>query len=327
MGGRLIVVFLFFLFGFLITYFLVPEFICRLGEKGILAVDQNKKEKPKIPEMGGLSVISGFFITIFLFLLVNYIFPFFDTIKIISALLAIAVINFIGFIDDLLGIPQKYKAVLPFFAAVPLIVLHAYSSTIIHIPFLGPIDFGWIYVFILIPIGITGASNSFNMLAGFNGFETGMGIIITLTSSIIALHLGAYESFIINILFTASLIAFLFYNKYKAKIFPGDTLTLTIGGILAITSIMGDYEFFAALLLIPYILEFFVKLYNGLPGPREFFESMELNKEGKICAKRVVGVAHILLKLFNCLYEKQLVLVFYLIEMFIALFVLFLVFY
>jgi len=45
------------------------------------------------------------------------------------------------------------------------------------VPWLGAIDFGLIYPLILIPIGVIGASNMINNLAGFNGMETGMGLV------------------------------------------------------------------------------------------------------------------------------------------------------
>ncbi|MDP2841599.1 MAG: hypothetical protein Q8O17_04910 [Candidatus Methanoperedens sp.] len=44
-------------------------------------------------------------------------------------------------------------------------------------PFLGTLDIGLLYPLLIIPIGMIGASNAFNMLAGYNGLEAGMLIV------------------------------------------------------------------------------------------------------------------------------------------------------
>jgi hypothetical protein len=58
----------------------------------------------------------------------------------------------------------------PIIAALPLMAIAA-GETTMFIPFFGIINLGIIYSLIVIPIGVTGASNAFNMLAGFNGLE------------------------------------------------------------------------------------------------------------------------------------------------------------
>ena len=55
-------------------------------------------------------------------------------------------------------------------------------------PFIGLIDFGIIYTVILLPLGIAVASNLTNMLAGFNGNESGMGIIMFIVILIVSFY-------------------------------------------------------------------------------------------------------------------------------------------
>jgi len=50
--------------------------------------------------------------------------------------------------------------------------------------------FGIFYALLIVPIGITGATTTYNMLAGFNGLEAGQGIIILGFLSFIAFMTG-----------------------------------------------------------------------------------------------------------------------------------------
>ncbi|MBI5553663.1 MAG: hypothetical protein HY917_02875, partial [Candidatus Diapherotrites archaeon] len=94
----------------------------------------------------------------------------------------------------------------------------------------------------LIPIGITGASNAFNMLAGFNGLEAGQGIIIIGALSIVALFEGKMLALLLGIAMLGSLLAFLYHNWFPAKVFGGDSLTLLIGCTIATMAILGNME-------------------------------------------------------------------------------------
>jgi UDP-N-acetylglucosamine--dolichyl-phosphate N-acetylglucosaminephosphotransferase len=57
-----------------------------------------------------------------------------------------------------------------------------------------------------------------------------------------------------------SLIAFLWFNKYPAQIFPGDTMMLFTGATLAVAGILSNLQVQTAFIFIPMIVEFFLKL-------------------------------------------------------------------
>ena len=107
---------------------------------------------------------------------------------------------------------------------------------------------------------IVGASNAFNMIAGFNGLEAGMGIIILFSMGTAAYLLGKPWVGVLALLMTASLLAFLIYNKYPAKVFPGDTLTYSVGAFIACIAILGNMERLAVLLYTLYYLDFALSL-------------------------------------------------------------------
>jgi UDP-N-acetylglucosamine--dolichyl-phosphate N-acetylglucosaminephosphotransferase len=81
-----------------------------------------------------------------------------------------------------------------------------------------------------------------------------------------------------------ALIAFLWFNRYPARIFPGDTLTLFMGSTIACAAIIGDFKTIGAILFIPMIIEFFLKLRGRFKGENYGTPDEEgyLTYEGKI---------------------------------------------
>jgi len=299
-----------------VTYFLIP----RLRRAGLVGKDVNKPDKPEVAEMGGIGIVAGFTAGVLLAVLLQPTFGF-NLIFVLGALITIHSIAFIGIVDDLLDIPQWVKAFLPLFAAAPLVALSGAGSTALTIPFIGAIDLGLIYIFVLIPIGIAVASNLTNMLAGFNGLETGNGIIIFATMAILAFSHGAIEMLVLFIPMLGGLFAFLFFNKYPAKVFPGDVGNLTIGAALAAGVIVGNFETAGAILLVPYVVDFFIKLYNKFPS-REWWGEF---RDGKLYpVGKVKGFAQLVMQKAGGISEKNLVMFFIFLEMMFGLVVLFL---
>ena len=176
---------------FLTTIIIMPHFIRRMHKQGFVGKDMNKFNQPKIAELGGVVTFLGFsFGLLFAIFLSTYLSAFNIELSILLAgFCTIALIVFVGFIDDIIGwkkgIRQWQHALFPIIAALPLMAI-AVGQTTMNLPLIGTVDFGIFYALIIIPIGVTGASNAFNMLAGFNGLEAGQGIILTSTLTIIA---------------------------------------------------------------------------------------------------------------------------------------------
>ena len=184
-----------------------------------------------------------------------------------------------------------------------------------HIPFIGLVNFGIFYVIILVPIGIAVASNLTNMLAGFNGLEAGMGAVMFAAISFIALTRGDINMAMLSLPMLGALLAFLVFNWYPAKVFPGDIGNLSIGTMLAACVIVGNFESAGAILVVPYVLDFFIKLVNKFPKtPGQY-------KGGKLFAPggKVKGLVHLVMSLAGGISEKGLVLTLMLFEVLCAL--------
>jgi UDP-N-acetylglucosamine--dolichyl-phosphate N-acetylglucosaminephosphotransferase len=152
---------------------------------------------------------------------------------------------------------------LAFFASIPLVVINAGISTV-SIPFFGSVNLGLIYPLILVPIGIVGAANAFNFLAGFNGLEAKQGIIALSFLSYVAYLTGSAWLAVIGLTMVFSLIGFYMFNRFPSKVFPGDSLTLSVGSLIAIMSILGNFEKIAVFVFIPYFIEAALKIRGRL---------------------------------------------------------------
>lgn len=252
------------LVSFLVTILFIPSWIRRALQEGLSGKDIQKKENVQVAESGGLMVVLGFILGVLIYIaLRTFYLGTYDKSTEIFALLTVILISFtIGFSDDILGwkrgLGKRVRILIVLFAAIPLVVINAGKSTI-SIPFMGSLDLGLIYPLILIPIGILGATTTFNFLAGFNGLEAGQGILILSALSIVSFFTGNSWLAIIGLCMVVSLCAFLIFNFYPAKIFPGDSLTYSVGALIAIMAIFGNFEKVAVFFFIPNIIEVFIK--------------------------------------------------------------------
>lgn len=261
-------------FSFITSFILVKKMIPFFEKAGIVGIDVHKKHKPKIAEMGGVPVVSGFLLSIFIFIGASiFLYKKSDgIIDILAAVNSIMIVAIIGIFDDIsvlfkfkgkegvkrTGLKQWQKPILTLIAAIPLMVIMAGNSEI-TLPFIGNLDLGVIYPLIMVPIGIVGASNAINMLAGLNGLEAGMGSILLIGMGIHSLQIGNSVVALISLCFASSLLAFLIFNWYPAKIFPGDSLTYSIGITVATTAILGNMEKFAVIAFMPWFIELVLK--------------------------------------------------------------------
>lgn len=252
------------LIGTLFVLLIMPSFIKRMHTQGFVGKDMNKYDKTSVAELGGVVVFLGFAFGILSAIFLSTYLKVFsiELAYLFAGFSTIALIAFVGFIDDIIGwkkgIRQWQHALFPIIAALPLMAIQA-GQTTMSFPLIGTIDFGIFYALIIIPIGVTGASNAFNMLAGFNGLEAGQGIILTTTLTIIALFSGQTTAAILGLAMIGALIGFLMFNWFPAKIFGGDSLTLIVGANLAVMSILGNMETIGIIIMSLFFVEFLIK--------------------------------------------------------------------
>ncbi len=297
------------------TLFVAPYWIRRAVRAKLTGKDKHKKTEVEVAEVGGLPVICGFLFAMLYYVAIRvFIYHKEDGVLIflMAALLSILIATIIGVVDDILGwkigLRIRYKILLTFFIALPIMVVNAGHSAMTF-PFIGLVNLGLLYPLFVIPAGIMGASNGFNMLAGYNGLEAGQGMIILTTLGIISYLAGTGYVAVIAFAMVFALAAFFYYNRYPAKVFPGDTLTYSTGAMIAIIAILGNIEKFAIILFIPYYIEFLLKARGGMA--RESFANLDSDGSLSRPHRRYFGLEHIAIDIIRKLkkraYEKEVV--------------------
>ena len=294
-----------------VAFVLLRLLIPRLTSAGIVGKDMNKPGQPPIAEMGGLGLVGGFgasvltIIALRTFLKIEALASV-SIVELLAVLTTVLVIALIGLIDDLVGVHQGWKALIPALAAIPLVVIEVGQKTM-TLPLIGPVNLGVLYPMVLVPLGVTGAANAFNMLAGFNGLEAGLGAIAVGALAIIAAHLGEATALALLLAMLGALLATLYFNWYPAKVFIGDVGTLTIGTVIATAVILGNFEWAGVIVIIPHMLDFVLKARKRFPSTGWWGEY----RDGKLyCpAHGPVGLAQLILKFSGGLHERILVLI------------------
>tara|TARA_Y100000590_G_C15725101_1_gene1014935 strand:+ start:1829 stop:2929 length:1101 start_codon:yes stop_codon:yes gene_type:complete len=236
-----------------LSFYQIGETIRDFGPKSHL-------KKEGTPTMGGIIVLLAI-------ILPTILWSKLDNLYVILILLSTIWMGFIGFIDDYLkvvikypkGLIARYKMVgqisLGILISIALSMYHlSFYTTSISIPFVanGLLDLGWLYIPLII-IVITGTSNAVNLTDGLDGLATGLVAIATLVFAAIAyasgrldysnylniIYLpGSGELFIFCLAMIGACIGFLWFNASPAKIFMGDTGSLSMGAALGTLAVL-----------------------------------------------------------------------------------------
>jgi UDP-N-acetylglucosamine--dolichyl-phosphate N-acetylglucosaminephosphotransferase len=217
--------------------------------------DQHKVGRPLIPN--GLGVLYVIATTVYLFIIYfsDKVFTLgIDTmVNGVSASLTLAVCilfgGFMGLLDDFMDLKWRYKAFMPLIAALPLMYYALENPalrTSISLPFIGTIQFGEAYIFIIIPLMVMIVTNTVNQLGGLNGLETVCPTIVIL--GLIAFSPSSY-------LMIGPLLFWLIltYLNLAGKIFVGNAGSFAIGISIAAFAIISDQKVNLFVSILPYI--------------------------------------------------------------------------
>ena len=320
------------LISFFATVFLTKKWIKSAKTANLVGKDMNKLDKPLIPRSGGLivAIVVCFSLLIYIFLKTFSMLgtPSSNVVEAFAISSTILLAGFIGFIDDILGwktgLSQLQKVFLTIPIALPLTVLNV-NNTVMVLPFLGSVDFGLIYPLLIVPLGIIGATNGFNLLAGYNGLETSMGLVIFGTFGFTSILVGRLWIALIALIVYASLLGFLAFNWYPAKVFPGNSFTYAIGALIGTLAILGNMERIAAWLFILYYLEIVLYLRARVVDNMGDVQAFaKINEDGslELPYKHIYDTTHlaiwVLKKLKPKVYERDVVLFIIVVQALIA---------
>lgn len=219
------------LVSFGITYVVIPSIIKIAEIKGLF--DSNnvrKSHSGEVPNLGGIAIFGAFIITYCLF--GHFIQP--SIQYIISAL---CFIFMIGAKDDIVEL-TPYKKLLGQIIAASIVV---YFGEIRLTSFYGILGIRELPEIVSILFSITTVVfiiNAFNLIDGVNGLAGGVTLVITSTFGLWFYIHGYMDYAVMAACIIGSIIAFLKYNYTPAKIFMGDSGSLSLGLLAAVMSII-----------------------------------------------------------------------------------------
>ena len=219
--NMLIACFCAFILGYGLTYLLRRFLASRLGLIDVPNDGRRMHETPT-PLGGGLAVFVSFIIaSIVEYEHLSYALPY---------IIGGAIIVACGVCDDLFSIKPIIKIACQAAAGVALCFFGVTFDTLC---FFG-VSFGTgIFAYPLTVLWVIAVTNAFNLIDGLDGLCTGISIISGCGVIILALIGVRSEMLVCAVLFVLACAGFIPHNKYKAKIFLGDTGSMFLGFMLS----------------------------------------------------------------------------------------------
>ena len=238
----------------------------KAGQRINVYVEAHQR-KSGTPTMGGLIFIIPTIITVIILIATNKLN---FSVNLLIVMFVFISYSLIGFLDDYLsikqnrnkGLTQIQKLFLQFIVALIFYILYRkYTNatsvleiTLLHIKW----NLDWFYgVFILLLL--VGSSNAVNLTDGLDGLAGGLSAIAFLAFGLIAwgsYWIEGYQDMgIFCFILVGSIMGFLVYNTNPAKVFMGDTGSLTLGATLATIAILTNHEFSLAVIGGIFVIE------------------------------------------------------------------------
>lgn len=223
-------------------------------------------KKTGTPTMGGIIIVLSIAITSLLYLK--------DYPDIVPVLFATIGFGIIGFMDDYIKVVMKrslgLRAWQKLLGQILVTAVFGYYmvnftdvGTSMLIPFSNGRYLDVSYMFIpMLFIVVLGTVNGSNFTDGLDGLESSVTVLIATFFTVVAIAAEGGFTFLNDIEISpitgavaGSLLAFLLYNVYPAKVFMGDTGSLALGGFVATTAYMLQMPLFIVLIGFIYLVE------------------------------------------------------------------------
>lgn len=292
------------LFCYCTTIFLIPKISHYLLQRGLKGKDYGRRgthdEHTEIPS--ALGIVTG--ISFLICVILTQLYATKNDLEMLAdynaALLSITFMTLLGFADDVLDLPWRYKLILPTVASLPLLVTYHGGTDVLLPPFLARLlvtsdkqltfvgelvdsklglvtiyldaygkilNLGWLY-YVFMGLLAVFSTNAINIYAGINGLEAGQSLVISaavLTANLHELYSGAspkahFFSALLALPLIGAILGTLKYNLYPAKIFVGDTFCYFAGMTFAVQAILGHFSKSLLLFFIPQVINFVYSL-------------------------------------------------------------------
>lgn len=227
-----------------------------------------KNHETPVPRLGGVAVwLSAAAVVCVLF---SHTSPLFVTpgptgdaqIRVLAgALIGSGLLFLTGLVDDVRGLTPAVKGIAQVVAAGIAYLFGANLPAValgygVGVP-LGVLEAP------LVLLWIVAVTNAFNFIDGLNGLAGGIAVVACATIFVAGLALGNFSVLMPAAALAGALIGFLRFNFPRARIFLGDSGSMSIGFLLAVLSLDAASNSAGAVLVIIPLLAVFVPLMDG----------------------------------------------------------------
>jgi UDP-GlcNAc:undecaprenyl-phosphate GlcNAc-1-phosphate transferase len=211
---------------FMVSYILTP-YMARVGKKqNMMDMPGHRKiHEEAIPNLGGIVIFFGFLLSLLFVVQIE------GQVK--ALLIGGVIILLLGVVDDIVDLPPKHKFIIQM---VPALIVIVYNSDLINSFIVNQLRIIDLLGYLLYPIlifWIVGVTNSINLIDGLDGLACGVSLIALVTFFILGLRQNLEVLGLVSIALVGSMLAFLKFNFYPAKIFLGDSGSTFAGFMLA----------------------------------------------------------------------------------------------
>ena len=222
--------------------------------------EARRVNKRAIARGGGVAVVIGFTsVSVALLLLNSFIgLRFVNAPQVVKHPQILALIGGgvvaagIGFLDDWLQLRARWQFIGQFVLAGVAVGLGVAVATLNNPLAPKPLVVTGVFAAIVTVVWIVGMINSINFIDGLDGLSTGIALIAAVTLGVISLTGDPVEPYVAMFCFVlaGSLLGFLRWNFYPAKVFAGTSGIMFVGYTLAVLSILGTAKIAVALLVL-----------------------------------------------------------------------------
>lgn len=238
-----------FILCFVLTWLVIPRVIAFAYQKNLFDVPNDRKiHSENVPRLGGVAFLPvGFFafliIASFSFFICPDIWESFisHAFQLLYWMCALIILFIFGINDDLHGLRYRTKFLAQILSGIILCFSGIWINNfhgLLGLYEIPPLFGYFITIFVVVFI-----DNAFNFIDGIDGLAAGLSIISFLYSGVLLYSAGQFLYTLLCCVLIGILIPFIYYNifgkpKKHRKIFMGDTGTLMIGFVMAVTAII-----------------------------------------------------------------------------------------
>jgi UDP-GlcNAc:undecaprenyl-phosphate GlcNAc-1-phosphate transferase len=264
--------------------------MARVGKKqNMVDIPGHRKiHEEAIPNLGGIVIFFGFLLSLLFVIQIEGQFR--------ALLIGGVIILLLGVVDDIANLSPKHKFIIQM---IPALIVIIYNSDLINNFIVNQLKGFDLLGYLLYPIlifWIVGVTNSINLIDGLDGLACGVSFIALVTFLILGLRQNLEALSLISIALAGSMLAFLKFNFYPAKIFLGDSgstftgfMLASVGALWVLNSGNTFFVFIPVIILALPIFDTLFAIWRRYRGHHPIFQADKGHLHHRLLTR---GIAH-----------------------------------